>query len=157
MIDLGGRTVDSRCIFMVVAGANANGDAHGSVLHKVAVTLPVLGDYERHIAELPLQEFTIGGEVCEVCQEQRQTLDGRASQTDRPECTRLHSADVSSRLSAVSKDKRLCFGVGIISLKSCRCPGTVGDNQISYPSRKEIARMTSKNKRSTSSELRFFE
>ncbi len=58
---------------MVVAGANANGNAHGSVLHKVAVTLPVTGDYESYIARLPLQEFATGGEACEVCQEQRQT------------------------------------------------------------------------------------
>ncbi|PNP61191.1 hypothetical protein FNYG_14108 [Fusarium nygamai] len=71
IIDLGARTIDKRCVFMIVAGANADGDMRGSVLHKVAVTLPVTGDYENHIAKLPLRGFAIGGEACEICQQKR--------------------------------------------------------------------------------------
>ncbi|RSL40047.1 hypothetical protein CEP54_016203 [Fusarium duplospermum] len=71
IIDLGARTIDGRCVFMIVAGASADGDMRGSVLHRVAVTLPVTGDYENHIAKLPLREFAIGGEACEICQQQR--------------------------------------------------------------------------------------
>ena len=72
VIDLGGRTVDKRCIFMIVTRAQSDADAPGSVLHKVAVTLPVTGDYESHIEELSLQDFAIGGEACKVCREQGQ-------------------------------------------------------------------------------------
>ena len=67
VIDLGGRTVDNRCIFMVVAEARPRSDVDGPFLHKVAVTLPVSGDYEDQISSLPLQELSIGGETCAVC------------------------------------------------------------------------------------------
>ena len=79
VIDLGGRTIDDRSIFMVVARND------GSVLHKVAVTLPVTGDYESYNTELPLQEFEIGGDACRACQEQTQTRQGTATQRDQPE------------------------------------------------------------------------
>lgn len=70
VIDLGARTVDKRNIFMIVSGHDINADGCSAVIHKVAVTLPITGDYEAHIARLPLQEFTIGGEMCRSCLDQ---------------------------------------------------------------------------------------
>lgn len=73
VIDLGGRTLDKRCIFMVVTATKNDGDTDVSVLHKVAVTLPVTGDYENYIVQVPLQKFAIGGEACVICQERNVT------------------------------------------------------------------------------------
>jgi hypothetical protein len=72
VIDLGGRTLDDRCIFMIVerpttASAVAATGANGFALHKVAVTLAVTGEYEPFVQQLPLESFNIGGMNCWYC------------------------------------------------------------------------------------------
>ena len=84
VIDLGARTTDDRCIFMVVAENDTNADVDGSAFHKVAVTLPITGDYENYITQLPLQKFTIGGDACGTCRKQSQTQPGTATQRHQP-------------------------------------------------------------------------
>jgi hypothetical protein len=72
VIDLGGRTGDDRCIFMIVerpptASAAAATGADDFALHKVAVTLAVTGEYEPFVKQLPLKSFNIGGTNCWYC------------------------------------------------------------------------------------------
>lgn len=67
VVDIGGRTVDGRCIFMIATKPSPEGGSSNDVLHKVCVTLPVTGEYEEAIRSLPLQTFSFGGKGCEVC------------------------------------------------------------------------------------------
>lgn len=66
VIDLGGRTLEDKCIFMIVAEAALQGPAHPT-WHKVAMTLPLAESLDEFVSALPLQPFTIGGDHCEMC------------------------------------------------------------------------------------------
>lgn len=72
VIDLGARTIDDRCIFLVVTENDTNTGADGPAYHKVAVTLPITGDFDDYITQLPLQQFAIGGDACGTCRKQSQ-------------------------------------------------------------------------------------
>ncbi|KAH8671588.1 heterokaryon incompatibility protein-domain-containing protein [Xylariales sp. PMI_506] len=63
VIDTGARTVDHRCIFLIVQPS----DGVDGTMHKVAVTLPVTDEFEILISALPLRTFAIGGSSCQVC------------------------------------------------------------------------------------------
>ena len=90
VIDVGGRTVDGRCVFMVIErpppappppsrsrsfcspGPGATASNHATwfldtTLHKVAVTLPITDAFEAMILHLPLVRFKIGGQSCWSC------------------------------------------------------------------------------------------
>ena len=68
VIDIGGRTVDERRVFMIVERQEAEHPKGSSALHKVAVTLPVRNDFAINWEEqIPLQKFCIGGSQCWKC------------------------------------------------------------------------------------------
>jgi len=66
VIDLAARTPDQKCIFMVVSESSL---PHIKIAtwHKVAMTLPLADQLDDMVTELPLQQFTIGGDECGVC------------------------------------------------------------------------------------------
>ncbi|KAK7213799.1 hypothetical protein V2G26_020977 [Clonostachys chloroleuca] len=68
VVDVGGRTVDGRCIFMIATKPSPEAGSSNDVLHKLCVTLPVTGEYEEAIQCLPLQTFSFGGKGCKVCE-----------------------------------------------------------------------------------------
>jgi hypothetical protein len=68
VIDLGGRTIDERCTFLIaVQGVGTHSNSTSS-LQKIAMVLSVTGDYKPLIAALPLKTFVIGGAKCHICQ-----------------------------------------------------------------------------------------
>jgi hypothetical protein len=70
VIDIGGRTKDGRCIFLIATPAAKTNSEPGNVaMHKVCVTLPVTDEYEAAIQSLTTQTFAFGGQDCEVCKE----------------------------------------------------------------------------------------
>lgn len=64
VIDLGGRTIDKRCIFLITA---KSGESDTCSFHKIGMTLPITGEYEELIESLPLEAFSIGGDNCQTC------------------------------------------------------------------------------------------
>lgn len=70
VIDVGGRTIDDRCVFLIAARGTMKGtNGPDMAMHKVAVTLPLTNDYGDFIECLPLETFAIGGRQCPTCRE----------------------------------------------------------------------------------------
>jgi hypothetical protein len=83
VIDIGGRTIDERCVFLIATpAAETTAGPGNAVMHKVCVTLPVSGDYEEAIQCLPTQTFALGGQDCEACRQPRK--DALAKKNSRP-------------------------------------------------------------------------
>ncbi|KAI1326771.1 heterokaryon incompatibility protein-domain-containing protein [Xylariaceae sp. FL0255] len=103
VIDIGGRTVDRRCVFLIATKGSNFGI--GEVMHKLCVTLPVTGDYEVLIQSLALQTFTLGGSDCGICQElsQADPTHDNSSSISTPQV----QPDLKSRQSLFAIKKRL--------------------------------------------------
>lgn len=102
VVDLGARTIDHRCVFMIVAKDSSCGaalDQHAS-FHKVAMTLPVSGEYEGLVEALPMKTLRIGGLSCGICRRLASTTSIAGSWTVKREAT-------SSLWEAIIKERKI--------------------------------------------------
>ncbi|KAH6647830.1 heterokaryon incompatibility [Truncatella angustata] len=102
VVDVGGRTPDGLCVFLIATKSTTSGaEALSNARHKVAVTLPLSSAFEGLVKHFKLESFTFGGRNCQVCHEYRKTAlsDGIAStmspvrslgnrRTERVQCSR---------------------------------------------------------------------